>query len=385
MANDRIRIGVLGCGGFGLFALQHFAQHPEVELVAMAGTHREAAYAAAQRFGIPEPGEVEDLCAGEDVDLVYIATPPFLHHPQALMALRHGKHVICEKPLALNIEQADEMVAAARENDQLLVANLMQRYNPLFDMVGRLVDGKVLGEPLHAYFENYATDEGLPAEHWFWDRAKSGGILIEHGVHFFDLFQGWFGPGQVEAAQAGMRPGTSIEDQVQCTVRFGEAVRVNFYHAFTQVGRMDRQEMRILFERGDVTLYDWIPSRVRVHAVADEAQTRQLMDLFPGARLDVLANYPPKDRAMSGRHKSLDIYQMVDLYYGESHDKMVRYGECLRALLDDQVRWIRDRGHQRRVTDKNGRDSLALACEADRLAHGEKGRRRERRWGWWGR
>ena len=61
MSEQTIRLGVVGCGGFGLFALQHFTQVPGVELVGMAGTHREAAYAAAQRFGIPDPVEVEEL------------------------------------------------------------------------------------------------------------------------------------------------------------------------------------------------------------------------------------------------------------------------------------------------------------------------------------
>jgi predicted dehydrogenase len=78
----------------------------------------------------------------------------------------------------------------------------------------------------------------LPPEHWFWDRAKSGGIVIEHGVPFFDPFAGWLGPGEVVAAQAtyrsGTEPGSGIEDQVQATVRYAGDVLVNFYHGFHQ-------------------------------------------------------------------------------------------------------------------------------------------------------
>ncbi|MBV8488197.1 MAG: Gfo/Idh/MocA family oxidoreductase, partial [Planctomycetaceae bacterium] len=99
MAQDVIRLGVIGCGGFGLYALQQFAQVPGVMLAGMAGTHRPAALAAARRFGIPDIEDVSRLFARDDIDLVYIATPPFLHHPQAIEALRKGKHVICEKPL----------------------------------------------------------------------------------------------------------------------------------------------------------------------------------------------------------------------------------------------------------------------------------------------
>src|SRR4029077_16877403 len=124
-------------------------QVPGVRLIAMAGTNRPAAHAAAQRFGIPDIEAVDGLLARDDVELVYIATPPFLHHPQAIAALEAGKHVICEKPLAMTVEQADAMIATARKKDRLVVANLMQRYNPVSEAVGRLIESRVLGEVLH--------------------------------------------------------------------------------------------------------------------------------------------------------------------------------------------------------------------------------------------
>jgi predicted dehydrogenase len=370
MDQAEIRLGVVGCGGFGLYALQQFAQVCGVKLVGMAGTHRQAARAAAARFGIPDIEHVEALVARDDIDLVYIATPPFLHYSQAMAALEAGKHVICEKPLAMTVDQADTMIAAAKKHDRLLVANLMQRYNPVYEAVGRLIEGRVLGEMLHGYFENYASDENLPPEHWFWDRARSGGIFVEHGVHFFDLFAGWLGAGKVVAAQRGLRPGSAspIEEHVHCTVRYGPAVMVNFYHGFYQAGRMDRQELRLVFERGDVTLYDWVPTRARIHAIADEAGTRALCDLFEGARLDVTTTYAPRERSCSGRHKTLDVYQMVEIAWGAGTVKSHRYGELLRALLADQLGWVRNHSHTRKITEVNGRDSLETACAADRLA-----------------
>jgi predicted dehydrogenase len=368
MKAGAIRIGAIGAGGFGLFALQHFTQIPGVALAGMAGTHREAAFAMAQRFGLADVEEVDVLIAREDIDLIYIATPPFLHHPQARLALEAGKHVICEKPLAVTVAQADELIALALKKERVLVANLMQRYNPVFDMVRRLIDSRVLGEFLHGYFENYASDEGLPPEHWFWDREKSGGIFIEHGVHFFDLFNGWLGPGQVVAAQRTLRPGTNLEDQVNCTLRYRDGVLVNMYHGFTQPRRLDRQEFRLLFERGDVRLEEWVPVRAYINAVVDEAATRELLDLWPGARLDVTELYGGRDRSAAGRHKPLDCYQKIEMSYGDAEEKMHRYGELLRAMLRDQLRWIYDRTHVRKVTHENGRESLALAAEATRLA-----------------
>src|SRR6476620_8425933 len=155
MSEPKLRLGVIGCGGFGLFALQQFVQVPGVRLAGMAGTARPAAEAAARRFGLEDVIDVERLVAMPSVDLIYISTPPFLHYEQAKLALNAGKHVICEKPLALTVAQADELIEIARSKDRLLVANLMQRYNPRFGMVGQLIEKRVLGELLHGYFENY--------------------------------------------------------------------------------------------------------------------------------------------------------------------------------------------------------------------------------------
>jgi predicted dehydrogenase len=374
MSDTPIRMGVIGCGGFGLFALQQFAQVPGVSLGGMAGTHRPAALAAAARFGVENVEPIEALLQRDDIDLVYIATPPFLHRAQALAALEAGKHVIVEKPLALTVGEADSLIAAASKHDRLIVANLMQRYNPLVRMVARLVDSRVLGEVLHGYFENYASDENLPAEHWFWDRSKSGGIFVEHGVHFFDLFAGWLGPGEAVAAQAGTRPGSTIEEHVHATVRHGDTALVNFYHGFHQAGRLDRQELRLVFERGDITLFDWVPTHATVRALVDEAQTRALCDFFPGARLDVLASYGGKDRACRARGKAIDAYQCIELSWGQGQPKLKLYSSLLRAMMADQAAWIRDRAHSRIVTEANGRDSLVTACAADALAQRARSR-----------
>lgn len=361
-------LGVIGCGGFGLYALQQFAQTPGVKLAGMAGTARPASLAAAARYGLEDVVEIDRLLELSEVDLVYIATPPFLHHSQAKQALQAGKHVICEKPLAMSVAEADELVELAARNDRLLVANLMQRYNPVYAMTWRLIESNALGALLHGYFENYASDENLSPSHWFWDREKSGGIFIEHGVHFFDMFSGWLGGGELAGAQVSRRPGTEIENQVQCSVRYRDGIHVNFYHGFHQAGRMDRQELRLVFERGDLLLRGWVPTSAHIHAIAGEADMRTIADLFPQARIDALVQYGPDDRTCRGHGNEYDVYQEFQLHWGEGRNKSRVYCEILRALMADQVAWIRDRAHERIITEKNGRDSVAMACRADEIA-----------------
>jgi predicted dehydrogenase len=364
---DEVRVGAIGAGGFGLFALQHLTQLPGVRLTAMARTHREPALRVARRFGI-EVVDVDALLGSDEIDLVYISTPPFLHYRDALAALEAGKHVICEKPLATRLEHADELVAAARAGDRLLVVNLMQRYNPVAAKIRELVSSRVLGAFLHASFENYASDEGLPLDHWFWDREKSGGIFVEHGVHFFDLFEFWLGPATVEAAERVLRPGSGIEEQVLCVLRHGEGQLVTHYHGFTQASRMDRQKLTLVFEQGDATLHGWVPTHVHIDALLDEHATQVLAALFPGARIDVTAYYHGREREVTARHRTFDVYQRLSLDWGEETLKLHRYGELIRAFGRDQLEWIRDRSHLRTVTDENARRSLEIALAADALA-----------------
>ena len=102
--------------------------------------------------------------------------------------------------------------------------------------------------------------------------------------------------------------------------------------------------------------------------MVDESQTRALLALFPGARFDVTRIYGGKERAASGRHKPFDAYQMIELTYGLGEEKMHRYGEMIRAMLRDQLAWISDRSRIRKLTHENGRESLAMALEATRMA-----------------
>jgi predicted dehydrogenase len=369
MSAKKLGIGVVGCGGFALFALEQFIKVPGVRLAMLADTVPKAVAAAAKRFPAPTAASAEEVVANPDVDLVYIATPPFLHYSQSMLALKAGKHVICEKPLAMTVAEADEMLATAKEGGLLIIANLMQRYNPTYALIKQLVDENVLGTPLHGIFENYATDETLPPEHWFWDPALNGRIFIEHGVHFFDMFNGWFGPGKVEAAQVSMRPGFAQEDQVQCTIRYGDTYLANHYHGFTQARRMDRQEIRLLFTQGEVSLYEWVPTRVRVQAIVDAKTTAKLTALFPGARVDILESYEGDEQACRGHGTDMEVTQKIELLYGEDIDKSALYSQMLLSMLTDQLAWINDPSHERVITEQNGRASLVMAEDADTLSH----------------
>lgn len=360
---------VLGAGGFGRFAVAQFVQRAGTRLV---GVHDPDASAMAQMLhahpGSTAYDDVDGMLRDPAVELVYIASPPFLHHAQSLAALQAAKHVICEKPAALNRTDTAALSALAAERSLLYVVNLMQRYNPLFDAVKTLVETAVLGPFIHGFFENYASDECLPADHWFWDESRSGGIFIEHGVHFFDLFEGWLGPGRVLAAQKFGRPGAAhITDIAQCDVLYAGQAPVRFHHAFNQPKALDRQEMRLQFERGEITLIDWVPTRLVLNCLCSHDEMAQLRAIFPGAAVD-LASPADGTLGVRGRGKAFGYQQRLHLDTGVLQSKTELYEGLLRRMFDDQVSWIAHRSRARRIDAGNAVRSLVMAEQADAMA-----------------
>lgn len=367
--NEDVGFAVVGAGGFARFAVSQFVQREGARLVGVYDSNAESIAALQEAHpGITAYATLDGLLADPEVDLVYIGSPPFLHYEQSLASLQAGKHVICEKPAALEAGHAQQLRQCAEENDLLFVVNLMQRYNPLYAAVKVLIEEKLLGEFVHGFFENYASDEFLSAGHWFWDDAKSGGIFIEHGVHFFDMFAGWLGAGEVVAAQRLCRRGhPDVWDIAQCELVYPGNAPVHFFHAFNQPKILDRQEMRLQFERGDITLHQWVPNRLVLHAVCTRADLARLETLFPEASVTVLAAWETIQHAQ-GRFKPVEYDRKIRLDTGEIQPKAAVYEALLRAMFDDQLDWLADRTRVRKIDARNAVESLAIATNADRMA-----------------
>jgi predicted dehydrogenase len=364
----KLGVGLLGCGAFGRFCLREFGAMPGLRAAAVADAIPEAARKTGEQFGLPVCANVHALATRDDVQIIHIATPPSTHCELALAALDAGKHVLCEKPLAITLADAHRMMDAARTARRFLAVNLIMRYDPLNQAVARILDAGLLGAPLHAFFENYAGDTPLRPEHWFWKPAISGGIFIEHGVHFFDLFRMWFGPGQVVAAQQSERPKSGLTDQVQCTVRYGSTLFANFYHGFHQSSRMESQEARIVCERGTIRLFEWLPTRIEIDLLANHADLETVRALVPHAEVEEVARYEGDEREIHARHKSFPADGRFRIRGGAGLSKQELYGTVVRALLADQIRSIDDPQHRRLVSEENGLTSLEIAVEAGEFA-----------------
>jgi predicted dehydrogenase len=371
--HDAIGYGLIGCGGFGQFCLGQYQTLSTIRPIAVADVNPDLASMVAQRFGMRAEESVDALLADPLIQFVHIATPPTTHRDLSIRAIEAGKHVLCEKPLAIRLSDAGQMIDAATANNRLLAANLIMRYNPLCAAVRQIVEQELLGKPLHGFFENYAKDEQLGPAHWFWKPEHSGGIFIEHGVHFFDLYEWWLGSGEVVSAHQVGRPGAEhIVEQVQCTVRYRDGMLVNFYHGFTQAERMDRQEMRIVFERGVLRLFEWVPTSLEIDAILPVEDRDRVLEILGHGESETLDGFFGDERGVYSRHKKYQVDGRYRITAGVGMDKPALYGHVLRGLLGDQIAALHHREHHRRITEQNGYDSLAMAVRAREIAEQQR-------------
>lgn len=209
---SRLRAGVIGLG----YGRAHIAgcRAAGVEVAAVCQRDRAQAELVARKYGVPKVFDRwEELVADPQLDLVVIATPPHLHHPIVLSALGSGKHVLCEKPLAMNLQEAREMVEEAARAKRVAVTGFNWRFTAgMQALVGLTAEG-ALGRVFHVtatwFGSRYAADD-VPRT-WRLDRSVAGtGVLGDMGVHLVDLIRWRVGEFVRVAAQAA----TAYPDRV---------------------------------------------------------------------------------------------------------------------------------------------------------------------------
>ena len=203
-----LRIGVIGTGFARRVQLPALRLVPGVAATAVASGSLERARAVAAEFGIPNAfGSGEALARSPDVDLVIVSSTPDAHARHAIAALDAGKHVLCEKPMALTAQEAERMLAVAEQSPGLARIDHELRYEPNRRRVRELIRDGAIGSVLHMEFalKPYLRGDGRPQAidapwSWWYDAARGGGILGAVGSHLIDLCQFWTGSEIVEVS-----------------------------------------------------------------------------------------------------------------------------------------------------------------------------------------
>jgi 1,5-anhydro-D-fructose reductase (1,5-anhydro-D-mannitol-forming) len=201
----------------------------------------------------------EALSDGE-VNAVYIATPVFLHAPLTIQSLRAGKHVLCEKPMAMNEAEARAMVQAAEESGGILGVAYYRRTYPKLHRAKQLLDAGVIGKPVvaelssHSWFDGKEIDEKQSNRNWLIDPAKAGGgPLYDVASHRIDVLNFLFGqPQRVSAHLSNAVHHYAVEDNATVMIEYEGDVRgvvdVRWH------SKVKRDECRIRGTEGEINL-----------------------------------------------------------------------------------------------------------------------------------
>lgn len=184
-----IRVGMIGAGAIANSHCDGINKHPEAKVVAVADMSQERLAALSAKFGIATCyTKWEQLVADRTIDAVSIALPNALHAPVSLAALKAGKHVILDKPFALNVREAQAVVAAARKARKVFMLGMNQRFSREAQTLKALAARGDLGEIYHAK-AYWLRRSGSPKfGTWFTRKdLAGGGCMLDIGVHMLDL------------------------------------------------------------------------------------------------------------------------------------------------------------------------------------------------------
>jgi predicted dehydrogenase len=374
----KYRIGIIGYGGFGRFLHYWWAKMENAEVVAIADSgNQNVENCRTYR-------DWKDLLTDSEIDIVSIVTPPGLHAEMACAAMKAGKHVLLEKPVAITEEGGRQILNTQKETGMVITVDHMMRYNPIIQNFMELGRSGALGKLRHVVVNNYAQDDALPADHWFWKEELSGGILVEHGVHFFDIVNALGDQQYSEVYGCSHRRNEFQRDRVAAMVLYNDGLIANYYHAFSGPGLFEQTTLHLAYDLARVDIEGWMPMKGTVKALVNQQAKEQLKGIPGWAITDTAAFGTLRDvsrpegwgntdsSASTDRELTYcggiayDVDEVVSGTFEINQTKGEVYGKCVQSVLSDLIQKIENKDHKLTVTIEDAFEALKIAILASR-------------------
>jgi myo-inositol 2-dehydrogenase / D-chiro-inositol 1-dehydrogenase len=190
MAN--VRFGLIGYGAWGSHHAAAITKTQGAALCAVAArTPESRAKAEAAHPEVKTYADYAELLQREELDVIDIVLPSNLHHQVARAALKAGRHVLLEKPLAITVRDCTDLVSVARDQGKMLAVGHELRLSSLWGKVKEMIDAGAIGQPLYVLIELWRRPYRLGADGWRYDLQRVGNWILEEPIHFFDLAR-WY-------------------------------------------------------------------------------------------------------------------------------------------------------------------------------------------------
>jgi predicted dehydrogenase len=344
--SDPVRAGLYGAGAFGAFILQALTTSESMRVTALGSRTPSRANELAAKHNIGRVYPMfEQLIADPQLDAVILASPPGKHGAQTLAALAEGKHVLVEKPLATTLDEAEAIIRVAASNNLIVALDYPMLYTPLVAAARLFAKSRLSGPLLRLSVENIASCEGLDDEHWFWNKDISGGIFVEHGVHFFD----WLGriAGEAERVMAFAYAQARREDRVLAVVQHAGGAFASYYHAFVTQPRTERTRCVLAFESVELILDGWIPAQLQLRGQGAAVATTTIRRMV---------------------NRSVTSIAKPEGFIFDAGPSQPLYLDGVRAAAEDFARSIREPGYVAHNDARKAFASLRVAIAANDAA-----------------
>ncbi len=281
---SKLRVGVIGCGSIAKFRhLPEYEANEASEITAVCDLVEERAERMAELYGGKVYTNFEEVIARDDIDAVSICLPNYLHAPVSIAALKSGKHVLCEKPMATSSQEAEEMIQAAREAGKKLMIAHNQRFVASHQTAKEILDSGKLGKVYsfrtafgHPGPEGWSVDG---KESWFFNKEQAFiGALGDLGVHKSDLLRYLFGEFSAVSAfvETNAKTSTEVDDNAVVLLRTESGIIGTLAASWAYVAGGDNSTV-IYGEKGILRLED-DPEHSLIEEYADGRVIKHKLD-----------------------------------------------------------------------------------------------------------
>lgn len=252
-----VNFGILGCGQIGSRHTDKITQLPNMKLVAVCDTDPLKAIELGQKYHCPSYTDINCFLKNPDIDFVNICTPSGLHAEHTIYCLKNGKHVLCEKPMALSSADAEKMVNTAKKYQRHLFVVKQNRYNPPVQYVNQLIKDHQLGKPLFCSVNVFwnRNDQYYQSSPWRGTLNLDGGTIYTQASHFVDLMLLFMGEASdVKATMATLNHKIEIEDTGVINLIFKSGALGSFNYTTCSYNKNFEGSISLFFTKGTIKI-----------------------------------------------------------------------------------------------------------------------------------
>jgi predicted dehydrogenase len=296
--NMTIKVGVIGLGAIGERVLNKFLQHPMTEVVSVCDVSIDRLTQIKEKYDIHTYRDYKEMLQDETVSLIYLAVPPKFHHQIALDTMAAKKHILCEKPLANSIDEAEEMAKAAVEFNIVNAINFPMVYSNVFGKFKEKIKSGEIGEIQRVEVQMHFTTwpRSWQQNDWIASREQ-GGFIREVGPHYIQMIQAIFG--DLKNIQSYV---DYPEDPTLCEKGFIARMELQngttvLFNGLSGIGQKEHISFKVFGEKGTVDLTNW-----SILSVSEGDSTPNIIPLQREEEIDLVGELV---KAMNGEESNL--------------------------------------------------------------------------------